>query len=164
MSYTEKDITLLLKSNPDLAVMGDGTASATYEPVVKAVSGAAGVVKMSEFDMQTEVFRQCAIKAETNPDWQMVAACPNGQYRPGQRMEPGLARGFPDIMCLLPRIRGNVQRHGLFIELKVKDGKQSEFQLWWERRLRIQGYVVECIWDDPQKVISTLEWWIGGES
>lgn len=136
--------------------MGDGTISAPVATVTKQLQ----VGKLSEFDLQTLVFEECATRALTNSDWEMVAAVPNGQYRPGQRMEAGLKRGYPDIFVALPRIRGNVHRHGLYLELKISPNKMDTYQLWWQRRLRIQGYVCECIWDDPQEVIKTLEWWI----
>src|SRR5436190_19296296 len=123
MSYSERDIARLLYGNPDLSIMADGTIGA---PVVYVPP------KMSEYDMQTEVFRQCAIKAETNPDWQMVAAIPNGQYRPGQRLEAGTRKGFPDLIVPIARH----SRIGLALELKVTPHKPTTDQLWWHRQLR----------------------------
>lgn len=145
----ESQLRSILRLNPDLSIMADGTIGA---PVVYVAP------KMSEFDLQTEVFRQCAIKAETNPAYNLVLAIPNGQVRPGQRIEPGLKRGVPDIAIFAARH----SRHGCFIELKISPRKQEPEQLEWQRKLRIEGYICSCIWDDPQKVIDLIEWYLEG--
>lgn len=165
---TEAELAKLLTRNPELIVVDDGTRTvigpirdngdrAQRAPAIHVN----GVAKLSEHDMQKAIIEECDRRAVTNLAWAMVAACPNGQYRTGQRMEPGLRAGFPDLMVMLPRIRGNVQRYGLFLELKVKPNDLTPAQEWWLRRLRIEGYVCEVVYDDPQTAINILEWWIG---
>jgi hypothetical protein len=113
-------------------------------------------VKMSEYEMQEEVIQRCDEKAVEQPLWGEVLAIPNGQYRRGQRMEPGLRSGVPDLAIFVARHR----KHGCFIELKVSPYKQSENQLLWQKRLRSRGFMSECIWDDPLKVIDFIDWYL----
>lgn len=148
MSYTQKDIAKMLGANPDLSVMGNGTIGA---PV-------ASLPKLSEFDMQAIVFERCAARAEANDEWLSVVAIPNGQYRPGQRMEPGTKKGFPDLIVPIARH----SRIGLALELKITPYKPTEDQLWWHHRLRLRNWAVDVIYDDPQKVIDHIAWYIEG--
>jgi len=61
----------------------------------------------------------------------------NGQYRQGQRPEPGLRPGVPDLF--LPVARDGW--HGLYIEMKrVKGGVLSKEQRRWIEVLRNNGY------------------------
>lgn len=149
MSYTAKELHYILRANPDLAIMGDGTIGA---PVANVAP------KMSEFEMQTIVFDVVMRKAETNPEWAIVAAVPNGQYRPGQRLEPGTRRGFPDLIVPIARH----SRIGLALELKVTPHKPTEDQLWWHRQLRLRNWAVDVIYDDWQKVIDHIAWYLEG--
>lgn len=157
MSYTAKDLAKLLHANPDLAIMGDGTISAPYDKIVDAVMGAAKAPKLTEHSLQALVFEECARRMSSDPDWAMVVAIPNGQYRPGQRMEPGISAGFPDIIVPMAR-RGYI---GLALELKVTPNKPRGDQLGWHRRLRDCKWVVLVLYDDPQKVIDRIAWYLG---
>lgn len=147
MSYTARDLAAILHANPDLDLMAGGTIGAPVAYVMP---------KLSEFDMQTLVFEEVRRRALTNPEWAMVAAIPNGQYRPGQRMEPGTRKGFPDL--IVPMARHS--RIGLALELKVTPHKPTADQLWWHRQLRLRNWAVDVIYDDWQKVIEHIEWYL----
>src|SRR5678816_1579824 len=146
MSYSAKDLHTLLAANPDLAILGNGTIGA---PVVE-------LPKLSEFDMQTLAFAEVKRRALTSDDWAMIVAIPNGQYRPGQRLEPGVRRGFPDILVPIARH----SRNGLALELKVSPNKPTADQLWWHRQLRLRNWAVDVIYDDWQKVIEHIAWYL----
>lgn len=149
MSYTERDLARLLYGNPDLSIMADGTISA---PVVYVAP------KLTEFDMQSLVFDEVRKRALTSPEWAMVAAIPNGQYRPGQRLEPGTRKGFPDLIVPVARH----SRIGLALELKVTPNKPDADQLWWHRQLRLRNWAVDVIYNDPQAVIDHIAWYLEG--
>ena len=51
----------------------------------------------------------------------------------------GLRAGFPDLF--IPKASGSY--HGMFIEMKSKDGRVSEQQSFWLSRLSINGYAVK---------------------
>ena len=160
MSYSEDDLAKLLANNPDVALVPDGFNYGKNPALAKMYRLKSQEPKMSEHEMQAAVFRQCAERAKDNPLWDMVVAVPNGQYRKGQRPEPGMAAGFPDIMVALPFHVLGYNYHGLFIELKVKPNKPSREQLEWHRRLKDAGYAVEVIYDDPALVIERIAEWI----
>ena len=96
---------------------------------------------MTEHETQTAIFDWAAWNANQVPELEMLVAVPNGQYRPGQRLEAGVKRGYPDIALDVPRSRpeGGVY-HGLRLELKVGKNKPTPEQEWWLERLNAQGY------------------------
>jgi hypothetical protein len=153
VSYTEREIARLLHANPDLSIMGNGAISA---PVANVVSAS----QMSEHDMQVEIIQECQRRALTNPDYQMIFAIPNGGHRhpavAAKLKAEGVQAGLPDLMCILARH----SRHGALCEIKVGNNKPSEAQNWWIRRLRVEGYICEVIYDDPAKIIAFFEWYI----
>lgn len=149
-NYTAVDLQKLLSANPDIRV--DGVNVVADELGWHTVVGP----KLSEREMQAAVITECDLRAITNADYGMIAAIPNGQYRPGQRMEPGLRPGFPDL--ILPIARHG--RNGLALELKVGNNKCSAEQLRWHRDLRVRNWAVEVIYDDPQRAIDLITWYL----
>lgn len=92
-------------------------------------------------------------RAILQPEYGLLVAIPNGQYRSGQRMEPGLKAGMPDLMLCCQR-----GTHGaLFIELKSGSGKPSREQMDMHQRLRMEGYRVVLIWDSVDDVMAECE-------
>jgi hypothetical protein len=89
-----------------------------------------------ERDMQQALIDLCAAREAEYPCLEWIYATPNGQYRPGQRMEPGLKSGVPDVF--LPAPAGGY--HGLYLELKSATGRVRNAQRRWLRGLRAQGY------------------------
>jgi hypothetical protein len=105
------------------------------------------------------VFEWAAWYSRWHPDIELLYAVPNGQYRPGQRKEPGMKAGVPD-MCL-PVARG--EYHGLYIELKLSDNTPTPKQKQWLAQLREQGYhAVVCYGIDD--TTETLKKYLRGES
>ena len=157
MNLSLSDLRSLLNSNPDIAI----DDPYLHQPVI-GLAMAVPVVKQSEYDFQKAVVDECDRRALTDPRYGLLFGIPNGQYRKGQRMEPGLRPGIPDLF--LARYRhsrdGNPSYYGAFIELKVGDGKPSKEQLQWIERLRNQGYYVTVIWDSLSEVMRVLEWYI----
>lgn len=113
---------------------------------------------MTEHDMQASIIAECNWRANQDARWGLLMAIPNGQYREGQRMEPGLRAGVPDLF--LPVARHS--RIGLWLELKVGKNRLSPEQECWIRRLRVEGYCVEVVYDDPQKAIDIITWYLEG--
>lgn len=152
MSYTEADLTKMLQSNPDIRVEGDTTP----QPMTKPVQHQPQRPKLSEHDLQAAIVAECDKRAILRPEYGLLLAIPNGQYRQGQRMEPGLRAGVPDL--LLP-----CQRHGyagLFIELKVSPNKPSEAQREWIRKLQMEGFYCKVVWDSVDETMCLIEWYL----
>lgn len=63
----------------------------------------------------------------------------------------GVRAGFPDLFIAAP----HGQRHGLFIELKVKPNKTTEGQRAWLEELSRQGYYASVCYsfDEAKSVI-----------
>jgi hypothetical protein len=107
----------------------------------------------SEWDFQAAVIAEAQRRAILQPEYSLLVAIPNGQYRKGQRPEAGIVAGMPDLMLCVVRVG-----HGaLFIELKVKDGKPSQVQREMHHRLRRAGYAVAVVWDSVDEVMQVIE-------
>lgn len=115
---------------------------------------------LSEHEMQKSIIAECVIRANQNPLFGRVAAIPNGQFRPGQRKEPGLTPGLPDLILLAPR-HGY---HGIVLELKVGNNRASKEQIDWLSWLKSQGYYTCIVRDDPQAAMDILCWYVGDDS
>lgn len=150
MAYSEAELNRMLKENPDLIIVTGGSYT-TLEPRVKTK-----LPKLTEREMQAAVIVECDRRARTRPIWGTLFAIPNGQYRKGQRMEPGLRPGVPDLFFPVA-MHGY---HGLFIELKVGDYKPTAVQQAWMRALQDAGYYCKVIWDNPDNVILLIEWYL----
>lgn len=94
----------------------------------------------SEHAEQAALFERAAWHVGRWPELELLFAVPNGQYRRGQRPEPGIKAGVPDL-CL-PVARGGY--HGLFIELKTAAGRVKKAQIEFMRGAEEQGYFV-CV-------------------
>lgn len=115
---------------------------------------------MTEYDEQKWLFDEFLPWFQNiHPDAALCFAVPNGQYRPGQRPEPGLKSGVPDICC--PVARGGYL--GLWIELKYGRNKPSTAQEEWIRDLRLAGHRVEVCWERDEAV-SVLQQYFGWEN
>lgn len=151
---TENELAKLLQGNPDLAV----DDAYFHQPVI-GLAMAVPILRQSEHDLQAALIAECDRRAATNPLWGLILAIPNGQYRKGQRMEPGLRPGVPDL--LLP-----IERHGyigMFLELKVNDNPLSPMQEVWLSKLAQQGYYCVVIRDSLQSAIQIIDWYLRGK-
>ena len=112
-----------------------------------------------EHDLQANVFLRCTSMANIYPVYGLVYAIPNGQYRAGQRPEPGIKTGVPDIFWAHPS--GGF--HGMYIELKAGKNNLGENQEAWITALREQGYYCIVIWDSADRVLECMEAYRQGE-
>lgn len=154
MNFTFRDLANLLKGNPDLRI----DDAYIHQPVL-GLAQAVPIFKMTEHDLQRQVIDECDRRALANPEWGLIFAIPNGQYRKGQRMEPGLRPGVPDLMIPVAR-RGY---HGMFLELKVGDNPLSDLQAIWLKRLTSQGYFCHVVRDSVVAVMAAIEWYLEGK-
>lgn len=72
--------------------------------------------------------------------------------RTAQRLKAeGVLAGVADLVLFIP----NQTHHALFIELKVKPNRQSQFQKNWETTVTECGYEYKLVYsfDEFQKVI-----------
>ena len=100
-----------------------------------------------EHKIQEALFETAAYKEGERPALKLLYAVPNGQYRRGQRMEPGLKSGVPDVALPVPR-PGTDGRlyHGLYLELKREGGRVRPEQRTWLERLRAAGYAARVVY------------------
>ena len=104
---------------------------------------------------QETLFQWIGWNLSKYPELELAHHIPNGGKR--NKVEAvnlkrqGVKAGVPDI-CL-PVARG--EYHGLYIELKVGNNKQTEKQKWWQRKLREQGYKSEVCygWQQAAKML-----------
>ncbi len=89
----------------------------------------------SERSIQEAVINWCQWKGY------LVYAVPNGQYRRGERPEPGLQRGVPDLCVPVARIDPETRAvfGALYIELKRPGGRVRKEQEAWLKALRQAG-------------------------
>lgn len=75
------------------------------------------------------------------PELRLLFHVPNGGYRneieAAHLKRQGVKRGVPDL-CLPVARKGY---HGLFIEMKTRNGRVSEWQEQWLKDLNAQGYL-----------------------
>lgn len=114
---------------------------------------------MTERDDQDALFRWAAWKANARPEYALLYAIPNGQYRPGQRPEPGMKRGVPDVCLPVPR----GEWHGLYVELKHGRNTTTKAQDWWLAQLAAQGYRV-AVARGFDEAVRMVEGYVEGES
>lgn len=95
----------------------------------------------TEHDEQCALFAWAAANEGAHPELSMLAAIPNGGYRPmataAMLKAEGVKAGYPDILLDVARGRW----HGLRIEMKRKPNKPTPEQLDWIARLRAHGYM-----------------------
>jgi len=90
----------------------------------------------SEHDVQSHLFAWAERQSCSRPALDMLFAIPNGQYRPGQRPEPGIQSGVPDVCLPVPR----PPYQALYLELKTEGGRLRDEQATWLQELRGYGY------------------------
>jgi hypothetical protein len=111
---------------------------------------------MNEYQLQQSIVAECDLRANQDKHYGLILAIPNGQFRRGQRMEPGLRAGAPDLLLPVPR-RGY---HGLFMELKVGRNRLTAQQSAWLSNLKFLGYCAVVVYDDPAEAMRVLQWYL----
>lgn len=99
--------------------------------------------------------QQAAIRGKY-PELKLLYHVPNERKcsaQEGARLKRmGVKAGVPDL-CL-PVARGTA--HGLYIEMKAKNGRLSDTQRWWQAELTEQGYISSVCygWEQAVKVLT----------
>lgn len=159
MAITVEQFTKMMQ-NPDLSIVGAPLAVQPHKSGVGDDLGSTGVYShpqcvpwSSEWHFQTAVIEEAKRRAILQPEYALLMAIPNGQYRKGQRPEAGLCAGMPDLVLLVQR--GGYG--GLFIELKIGSNKLRATQRDMHHRLRKERYMVRTIWDSVDEVMKAIE-------
>lgn len=111
--------------------------------------------KNAEHYEQKALFLWADLLIPKVPELALLFAIPNGGQRniiiARKLKDEGVKAGVPDMF--LPVARGNY--HGLFIELKSKDGVTSKNQDYWLRRLSEQGFMAQVCygWTEAKETI-----------
>lgn len=165
MSISEREYRAMLAGNDQLAVAADpgrvvidyaalrqaGDLGAATE---RALAGIACGGVPTEHEEQVALFQWAAANEGAMPELAMLAAIPNGGYRPMAtaamlKME-GVKAGYPDIVLDVPRGRW----HGMRIELKRADRSNhpTPAQREWLDRLRAHGYMAVCCYGAQEAI------------
>lgn len=101
-----------------------------------------GAVVPTEHAEQRALMQWAEIEAGRHPELALLFAIPNGGHRiPAVAVRlkaEGVKAGVPDLFLPVAR----QECHGLWIEMKAKDGRVSPKQGEWMERLEEQGYRV----------------------
>lgn len=119
-----------------------------------------------EHQEQAAVFKFAALQARRDARWGYLFAIPNGTSASSmaeavKAKKTGRKRGVPDMFLPIPKHQdGQVLAHGLFIELKRRDGRPSDVapeQTKWLTLLAEQGYqtAVAYGWNDAVATIQS---------
>lgn len=127
------------------------TSKATAQPRRKAVT-----LWRNEREFQAAVFKAAAWEALRQPAFGLLFHIPNE----GSHKQPGVKGGVPDLFLAMPNPQTG--KAGLFIELKIGDGKPSRAQLDVMSELRTAGYQCHVIWDSVDEVIETIHGYLKG--
>jgi hypothetical protein len=103
----------------------------------------------SEHEEQALVVARAEALAPSVPALRMLFAIPNGGHRhkavAAKLKAEGVRKGVPDLCLPVPC----GSHHGLWIEMKAKDGRVSDEQEEWIGALRAQGYRADvCVGAD----------------
>lgn len=98
--------------------------------------------KSSESQEQKAFIQECRWLANSMPEYGAVFKIPNEGKRSfayaAKLKAEGLEAGVPDVFCAVMRKNFG----GIFFEFKSKNGKLTEDQKKWRKKLTSQGYFV----------------------
>jgi hypothetical protein len=98
---------------------------------------------MTEHQEQVSLLRWVTLLQTRHPELALLHAIPNGGHRHkavAARMKAeGVKRGVPDLCLPVPR----GEHHGLYLEMKTRQGRLSPEQREWGNALQAQGYRFE---------------------
>ena len=126
----------------------------------------------SERDVQYAVMDWVRAFTSWYPDLEMVIAYPSqgghgkeAIIRGQIRKREGQAKGFPDIMILVPtqsesQYQNDKKYHGAYLEIKKEGEKPRKEQLEWMKKLEKQGYYV-CYRDSVDGCIKFIKDYLG---
>lgn len=115
---------------------------------------------MTESAEQIALFQWAAYSSGKYPELRLMHHIPNGGKRDAREAakfkREGVLPGVSDIF--LPVARGKF--HGLYVEMKAKNGKLSDNQKWWIAETTEQGYKSICCygWEEAKdEIVKYLE-------
>jgi len=113
-------------------------------------------MKHQESIEQQALFQWAKLMQGQYPELSLLHAIGNGNASrnaiQGARMRrEGILAGVSDIMLPVSR-KG---QHGLYIELKIKGGRLSDSQKWWQCKTTEQGYLAKVAfgWIEAKGII-----------
>ena len=147
MGISESEYRAMLANNDQLIIKDDGTHKAAVRgkaktPLVACSHLSGPAIVPTEHEEQVALFQWAEANEAQYPSLAMLAAIPNGGYRPmttaAMLKAEGVKAGYPDI--LLDVARGPY--HGLRIELKRADrsNRPTDAQREWLAKLNFEGY------------------------
>ena len=170
-------ITELFQRNPDLAAENPRLHPAAIDgqKMAQAIASMAPALQSAfqraptEHEEQVALFQWADAHEAQYPSLSMLAAIPNGGYRPmttaAMLKAEGVKAGYPDCFLAVPRPGVNGKGyHGLFLELKRSDHSNhaTPLQKEWIDRLRQWGYqAVICY--GAQEAIYVIKTYLGIE-
>lgn len=119
-------------------------------------------IKITEHAVQKAFFHYVRNRQANNPLYNLIMATPNQSDADGaawsaQRKREGMAPGFPDISVLIPKHRF----HGLFVELKLPEGRLKNTQKQWLQQLNQQNYLAVALFTRfPRDLVDLVESYI----
>ena len=145
MGISESEYRAMLANNDQLSVKDDGTPrlGKAKTPLVACSHFSGPVIVPTEHEEQVALFQWAEAHEAQYPSLAMLAAIPNGGYRPmttaAMLREEGVKAGLPDMALFCQR--GG--KGALFIELKRRDRSNhaTDAQRDWIERLRAAGYM-----------------------
>lgn len=158
MNFSPTELTKLLRANPDLQVDGE-VLQKQFPPTPSPPH----TRNTPEHDLQVAIITECDQRAETEPEWGLLFAIPNGGKRhwavAAKLKAEGARAGVPDLFWPIAR-HGF---HGMFLELKISPNQPTAEQRAWITHLVRQGYWVKVIHDSFDGAMKSLEWYWRGE-
>jgi hypothetical protein len=89
----------------------------------------------SEHGEQAALFQWIELQIPQFPEYALIAAIPNGGYRPGAwkkiMQDEGQRPGLADVIWPMPRVCDGQEYAGMFMENKTDNGKLSASQKLW---------------------------------
>ena len=173
----DASIAELFQRNPDLAAENPRLHPAAIdgELLARAVASMAPVLKSAfptvptEHEEQVILFQWAEAHEAQYPSLAMLAAIPNGGYRPmttaAMLKAEGVKAGYPDCFLAVPRPGVNGKgHHGLFLELKRRDRSNhaTASQKEWIERLSQWGYMAVVCYG-AQEAIDAIKVYLGSE-
>lgn len=157
MSYTYRDLLNLLRGNPDLQI----DDAYIHSPIL-GLAQAVPIFKMTERDLQQAVIDECDRRAINDPRYAHIFHPASGELRDkrtaAKLKRMGVRRGLLDLYLIYPNWEG---KGGWACELKTGNNRPTPEQKAEMDYLLSVGWTVECIWSDVQKVIDSLERYLG---
>jgi hypothetical protein len=151
-----RDIIQLLRNlSPDVLELNRELLSGATTPA-PAPARTSNISSERELQQAILDWYAAQIQLRNLADCDVLMAIPNGQYRPGQRPEPGMRPGVPDLFLPVAR-RGY---YGLWLELKWGQNRPTPEQEAWLARLQKLNHCCAVV-RSLEEAQELLSWYMG---